>query len=133
MINVEKLIEWLGVEGAIAGLDGSDLTISELLEACQRESPPHSKMKRRDVVKWIVEEVRSLQTKGPDELMAMDADSLRDYFISIRASRDEILGLLAALDIRPGSVARRNLTEFAAREISDIGMYRRVARGGKSP
>jgi hypothetical protein len=133
MINVETLIEWLGVEGAIAGLDGSDLTISELMEVSKKEHPPQSKMKRRDVVKWIVDDVRSQQTKSPDELMSMDADSLRDYFISIRASKDEILGLLAALDIRPGSVARRNLTEFAAREISDIGMYRRVAKGSKSP
>ena len=63
--------------------------------------------------------------------MTMDADALKAYFLSIKASKKEILDLLESLDIRPGSVARNNLTEFAAREISDIGMYRRVAQGVK--
>ena len=30
MIDLEALIEWLGVEGTIAGIDGSDLTTSEI-------------------------------------------------------------------------------------------------------
>ncbi len=60
----------------------------------------------------------------------MDADSLRTYFFDIKATHAEILTLLQKMDIRPGSAAKKNLAEFAAREISDIGMYRRVASGG---
>lgn len=134
MIDLEKLIEWLGVEGAIAGLDGSDLTAAELGELMPVESrlSGHSKLKRRDLIKGLVEQKRLDLTKKPEELMTMDADALKAYFLSIKASKKEILDLLESLDIRPGSVARNNLTEFAAREISDIGMYRRVAQGTKS-
>lgn len=130
MINIEQLIEWLGVEGAIAGLDNSDLTNSEILELSSfLKQTVTSKMKRIDIVKLIVESKRSEITKKPEELIEMGADELREYFIKIRASKNEILELLNSLDIRPGSVARKNLTEFAAREISDIGMYKRVAQG----
>lgn len=134
MIDLEKLIEWLGVEGAIAGLDGSDLTAAELGELMPVESrlSGHSKLKRRDLIKGLVEQKRLDLTKKPEELMTMDADALKAYFLSIKASKKEILDLLESLDIRPGSVARNNLTEFAAREISDIGMYRRVAQGTRS-
>jgi hypothetical protein len=59
----------------------------------------------------------------------MDPESLRMYFSKLKFSREELLDLLATLDIRPGSVARKNLAEFAAREISDIGMYKRIAKG----
>lgn len=132
-INLEKLIEWLGVEGAIAGLDGSDLTAAELVElAPDSKFPGHSKLKRRDLIRTLVERKRRDLTKSPEELMRMDSDALKTYFLSIKASKKEILDLLESLDIRPGSVARNNLTEFAAREISDIGMYRRVAQGAKS-
>jgi Ca2+-binding EF-hand superfamily protein len=131
-IDLEKLIEWLGVEGAIAGLDGSDLTTAELGELMpESKRSGHSKLKRRDLIKAMVEQKRLDLTKKPEELMAMDADSLKAYFLSIKASKKEILDLLESMDIRPGSVARNNLTEFAAREISDIGMYRRVAQGTK--
>ena len=133
MIDLEKLIEWLGVEGAIAGLDASDLTSAEINELMpDAKFSGHSKLKRRDLIKALVERKRLDLSKKPEELMAMDADALKAYFMSIKASKKEILDLLESMDIRPGSVARNNLTEFAAREISDIGMYRRVAQGSNS-
>lgn len=132
MIDLEKLIEWLGVEGVIAGIDGSELTIGEIGELIPDWKPAgHSKLKRHDLIRAMVEHKRRELTKKPEELMAMDAESLKAYFLSIKASRKEILELLESLDIRPGSVARNNLTEFASREISDIGMYKRVAQGAK--
>lgn len=33
MIDIQKLISWLGVEGAKAGLDKSEMTNPELLES----------------------------------------------------------------------------------------------------
>jgi hypothetical protein len=41
------------------------------------------------------------------------------------------LGVLGKLDIRPSAAARKSLIEFAAQEISDIGMFRRVAKADK--
>lgn len=31
-VDIDTLVEWLGPEGAIAGLEASDLTVSDLLE-----------------------------------------------------------------------------------------------------
>jgi len=130
MTDLTKLIEWLGVEGAISGIEASDMTISELHELLPDSKHLNfSKLKRKDLVRAIVERRRFELTKKPEELMAMDAKSLKDYFLSIKCSRKEIIDLLESLDIRPGSIVRNNLTEFAAREISDIGMYKRVALG----
>ncbi len=35
------------------------------------------------------------------------------------------------LDIRPSNAVRRNLFEFAAQEISDMGMYKSIAKSGQ--
>jgi hypothetical protein len=130
MINLEQLIDWLGTSGAIAGLVKSDLTVQEIVELTSSSKPPgFAKMKREEVVEWLVLSRRREMTKSPDELMQMDSEALRMYFSRLKFSREEFLELLATLDIRPGSVARKNLAEFAAREISDIGMYKRVAKG----
>lgn len=133
VIELDKLLQWLGVEGAIAGLEASDLTTLEIAELIQDYKPNgHSKMKRLDLIRAIVEKKRADITKKPAELIEMDADALKSYFVEIKASKKELLSLLESMDIRPGSVARHNLIEFAAREISDIGMYKRVAQGSKS-
>lgn len=130
MINLENLIDWLGTNGAIAGLVKSDLTVLEIIEQTSSSKPSGlSKMKREEVAEWIVFTKRKELTKTPQELMLMDSDSLKEYFYKFKFSREEILELLAKLDIRPGSIARRNLNDFAAQEISDIGMYSRVAKG----
>lgn len=130
MIDLKQLITWLGTEGAKAGLDKSDLTNSDLIEMFSSILPKNSaKTKRAELIDIIVSQQRKEMVKKPDELMEMDADSLKEYFHSIKVSRAEILELLESLDIRPGSIARKNIMEFAVREITDIGMYQRVAKG----
>jgi len=132
MINLDDLVNWLGRDGAIAGLEVSDLTIDELSELAKTRGVAHtSKSRRRDLIVDLVKHVRGNVIKSPEELMQMDADALKSYFHNVKASRSEILELLLALDIRPGSAARRNLADFAAKEISDIGMYKRVAKSGQ--
>ncbi len=133
MIDLMQLVDWLGPDGAIAGLEKSDLTISELkeLDVVARNMPDASKLKRSDLIRRLVKDVGGRITISPDELMQMDAASLQDYFQKVKVSRNEIIELLLSLDIRPGSAARRNLFKFAAQEISDIGMYKRVAKGGQ--
>ena len=132
MIDLNQLVNWLGPDGAIAGLEKSDLTISELKElGVTRKIPDASKLRRSDLIRELVKDVGGRITLSPDELMQMDAASMQDYFQKVKASRSEIIELLLSLDIRPGNAARRNLFEFAAQEISDIGMYKRIAKSGQ--
>ena len=132
MIDLERLISWLGVEGTIAGLEASDFSIQELLELFPgSEGHSSTRLKRSDLIYKLVTNKRHEMTKSKDELIQMDESSLREYFLKIKLSKKEIMEILASMDIRPGSIARNNLIEFAAREISDIGMYSRVAKGNQ--
>ncbi len=133
MIDLAQLISWLGVEGAQAGLDKSDLTISEILDLMPGEKPAvNSKMRRLEVIDMVIEIKRKELYKSPEELMDMDVDELKLYFSDYRFTRQEILTLLETLDIRPSGEARKKLNDFAAREISEIGRFKRVAHGKSS-
>lgn len=133
LIEVEKLIEWLGPDGAVAGLEGSDLTASELYQlATNFGLDVDKKMRRSDIISEIINRKFVRIEKTVEELLAMDYEDLKKYFEYRRVSKSELLGLLLQFEIHPASEARKKLTDFAAREISDLGMYERVAKGKRS-
>jgi hypothetical protein len=130
MIDLTTLISWLGVDGAKAGLDKSDLTISEILDLDDSHKVSvNSKLRRLEVIDLVIENKRKQLYKSPDELMDMDVDGIKAYFSEYRFSRQELLSLLEQMDIRPSGEARKKLNDFAAREISEIGRFKRVAHG----
>lgn len=130
MIDIHKLISWLGVHGAIYGLDKSDITNSELVDLFKKYLPKGvGKMKRYDIIEYVVMEARKEGQKTVDELMCLPKDELMKYFIEQKYTRSEILNLLLSLEIKPGSSSKKNLMDFAVNEISEIGMFRRVAKG----
>jgi len=130
MIDIQKLISWLGVEGAKAGLYKSEMTNSELLESFANLLPKNSsKLKRSEIIEEVVLATRKMTHKSVEELMEMSKEELSSYFHDQKYSRKELLDLLYTLEIRPGSSAKKNLTEFTISEISEIGMYKRVAKG----
>ena len=131
-INVEKLIEWLGSDGAIAGLEGSNLTVSELYEMAIRHGlTVEKRTKRGDIIIDLVNRNCVKINKTTDELLAMSCDDLSNYFKSKKVSRTELLKLLSQFDIHPTPGDKVSLVDFAAREISDVGMYQRVAKGAR--
>ena len=131
-INVEELIEWLGPDGAIAGLEGSKLTVSELYEVAGRHGlMVEKRTKRGDIIVDLVNRHSTKIDKTTDELLAMNRDDLCSYFKNKKVSRTELLKLLSQFDIRPTPEDKVNLVNFAAREISDFGMYQRVAKGAR--
>ena len=132
-INVEKLIEWLGPDGAIAGLEGSNLTVLDLYEMAMRHGlTVERRTKRGDIIIDLVNRNSIKIDKTTDELLAMSRDDLCDYFKNRKVSRTELLRLLSQFDILPAPGDKTNLVDFAAREISDVGMYQRVAKGARS-
>ena len=131
-INIEKLIEWLGPKGAIAGLEGSDVTVSELHDmAIHHGLTVEKRTKREDIIVDLVNRNSIRIDKTTDELLGMSHDDLRDYFKNRKVSRTELLKLLMQFDIQPAYGDKGNLIDFAAREISDFGMYQRVAKGAR--
>lgn len=130
MFEVENLVEWLGPDGAIAGLERSDLTVSDLFELASHHGVAvDKKMRRSDIINELINRKFVRIEKGTEELLAMDYRALKKYFEDKKVSRTELLKLLSEFDIYPGSEAKKNLVNFVAREISDLGMYDRVAKG----
>ncbi len=129
-INMEKLVEWLGPEGAIAGLEVSDVTVPQLCNMVMNLGLALDKRaKRSDIIADLVNGSVSRIDKSTEELLEMSRADLKNYFHNKKVSRAELLRLLTELDIRPIPHGRGSLMDFAAREISDAGMYQRVARG----
>ena len=132
-IDIKKLLEWLGPKGAIAGLKGSDITVSELCDiASQHGLTVATRTKRADIIVDLVNRNSIRIDKTTDELLGMSHDELSDYFRNRNVSRTELLNLLMQFDIQPAYGDKGNLIDFAAREISDFGMYQRVAKGARN-
>ncbi len=126
--DIKTLIDWLGYEGAKAGLDFCNLSVSELKNMAEAQGIRVTSKARRTVV---VEQLMLLAdqkiNKTLDELFAMSSNELMDYFERTRPSRTELLRFLEKLDFHPGSEAQKSLYKYAARQISETGMFQRVA------
>jgi len=59
----------------------------------------------------------------------MSKDELQRYFSDHMVSTRELMSILDYFGIAPKGKMRMKLTDFAANEISDLGMYQRVAKG----
>lgn len=130
--NLDSLLDWLGPEGTKAGLQESKLTLKELVElAKERGFPLPSKPTREEVCNELAYAGAKKIDVPVEKLLGMDEVELAKYFKQARPSRFELTGVLGDLGIHIGSEARRSLYAFAAREMSDLGMYQRVARGKK--
>jgi hypothetical protein len=129
-VDIEKLVEWLGSEGAVAGLEASDLTVSDLLELGNSKGLVLDKKSRRRLIAIELVNYRTQQIdKSSDELLRMSEGELKNYFEARMVSATELTKLLEQFGIQARSEDKRNLLEFTAREISDMGMYQRVAKG----
>jgi len=129
-LELEKLVEWLGPDGAIAGLESSHLTNSDLYDlAIHCGLSLDRKTRRSDIVNELVNWRVVRIEKPADELLTTNYEDLKAYFLAKRVSRTELLRILSKFDIQPKSEEMKNLIDFAAREISDLGMYERVAKG----
>lgn len=129
-IDVSTLTEWLGPEGAVAGLDRSDLTNSELMMLARtNEVQVDSKMPRRQITIELVMGRLDRIDRPVEQLLEMSKDELLGYFSDRLVSGHELRKLLEGLGIAPKGKMRSKLADFAANEISDLGMYQRVAKG----
>lgn len=126
--EIRTLIDWLGEEGARAGLDRSHLTVKDLRDiATALDVSIPQKTPRKDIAAAIIAKVNQRIDKSKDELLTMSSASLLEYFESVRPSKIELLALLLDLDFHPGSEAQKSLYKYAARQISETGMFERVA------
>lgn len=132
--DIPLLVEWLGPEGAIAGLERSNYTNADLMVmARERGVILDKKTTRRQLAVEIVMCDVARVDKPKEYLLQMSSDELNRYFLDRMVSTRELRGLLEELGIAPTGKLRGKLSEFAAREISELGMFQRVAKGKAEP
>ena len=66
--------------------------------------------------------------KSIDELFAMGRDELVRYFENLEVETEELLDLLKELNLRPDRKGRKNVVNFVAQELAEMGRFRRIAR-----
>jgi hypothetical protein len=130
MIDINLLREWLGPEGARSGLRDSDIPLKELIDLAKDQRLPLSPKPTRDeVVNELAYQKISKIDKSLEEMQNMTPGDLIAYLEKKKPTTSEVLSILTRLGIRPGSEDRKHLLRFAAREITEIGMFQRIAHG----
>lgn len=128
--QIRTMIEWLGEEGAKAGLERSRYTVKELrMIAGELNANAPTKAARKDIVSAIISKVDQRIDKSVQELLTMSSGDLLLYFEQVRPNKAELLTILGDLDFHPGSEAQKSLYKYAARQIAETGMFQRVASG----
>lgn len=133
-LDIALLTDWLGPIGAVSGLEKSHLTNAELMAMARNLGlPTDAKPGRKQLsVELVMHSMRRID-RPDDFLLAMSPTELKRYISEKLVSNTEILEVLARLGIAPNRKVRGRLVDFAAREIGDLGMYQRVARGDGKP
>ncbi len=85
------------------------------------------KATRKEMIGEIVRVANKRIQKPLEELYTMDYEQLKTYLDSIGAEPEELLELLKDLNLTPRLEGRKNLVEFAARELSETGRFMRIA------
>ena len=90
-------------------------------------------MTRQELIDDIVRVASRRIDKSIDELFEMERDEIVRYFDENGVETEELLDLLEELDLRPDRKGRKNVINFAARELAETGRFRRIASAKAAP
>ena len=88
---------------------------------------------RQELIDEIVRVANRRIDKSIDELFEMERDEIVRYFDEHGVETEELLDLLEELDLRPDRKGRKNVIDFAARELAETGRFRRIASAKAGP
>ena len=127
--DLKKIIEWLGVEGARAGLKLSKLTDKDLLAITFKLKLRQDFSESRDTtIEKIVHHFEVKEIKRVDDLLKMEYNELINYFNDVNASNEDLLKVMKELNFKVGAEERKHLRNFVARQISETALFSKVAR-----
>lgn len=131
--DVARLVDWLGPEGAMAGLEKSKLTNAELMvlarecgQTLEKKAP-----RRQIAIEIAMSQVQRID-KPVEYMLSMSVDELQRYFSEAMVSEKELRSLLMEMGIAPTGRIKGKLLDYAAREIHELGVFQRVAKGSGS-
>ena len=127
--DINDLVSLVGRSGAIHALTRSDkISANDLRELARALGLATSKQSKYRLSNLIVRKIDRRILKPLDELESLSQDELHAYLSSTDCDVDELNELLAKADIPiQGRMSRTSLLQFAAIQISNLGMFKRIS------
>lgn len=134
--DIGTLVEIVGIDGARAALQRSKLvTTAQLRAIAERDGfMVSSKATRAEIIDALILPNERRLARTIPELSALTEDQVISYFIESGCSSMELMAYLAEGGVPfDKGLTKRALITHAAREISRIGLYQRIARPSDFP
>lgn len=130
--DVKNIVAMVGREGATSALEHSKRVNSEDLTELARllGLKVNGRYAKAQIAAQIVRYVDKRITKTLDELKRMSKEDIIKYLEEVDCDQEEIAELLSSIDLRKipsRTKSRRAMTEFAAIQISSLGIFERLA------
>ena len=132
--DIKTLVEIVGRQGAQVALSRSDkIRVEELLKTAEHLGIRLPKRTpKAEVAIAIVKHVDRRIGKSLDDLKQLSDSEILQYFSDIDPDTEEIIELLLSIDIKNRIRSRKSLFEFAAKQISSLGVFERLAHPSDS-
>lgn len=128
--DISTLVDIVGRSGAIGALFCSDVVkINELRELANRlHLETTSRTPKKQLAERIVRQVDRRITKSLNELQDLSRDEIFGYLNGTDCDAEDLMDLLkdANLPVRT-KMSRKDLMEFAAIQISELGIFERIS------
>lgn len=128
--DVRALVMIVGRRGAQAALTNSDQIRAEdlVVAADSLGITLPKRTPKTELASAIIKHLDRRISKSLDELKQLSVSEIIDYFQAVDADSDEVIELLQSIDIKNHARSRKHLLEFAANQISNLGIFERLAR-----
>ena len=132
--NIKILVEIVGRQGAQVALTGSDkIRADELLKTAEHLGIHLPKRtSKSEVALAIVKHVDRRIDKSLEDLKQLSGSEILQYFHDVDPDTEEVIELLLSIDIKNRLRSRRSLLEFAAKQISSLGVFERLTHPSNS-
>ena len=132
--DIKTLVEIVGRQGAHIALSRSDkIRAEELLKTAENLGIRLPKRTpKSEVAIAIVKHVDRRIDKSVDDLKQLSGPEILQYFSDVDPDTEEIIELLLSIDIKNRIRSRNSLFEFAAKQISSLGIFERLAHPSNS-
>jgi len=127
--DVKTIVAIVGREGAISALSNSrQISSRDIADVANSLGlKVSSKDTKAKIATQIIRHVDKRITKSIDQLKAMSKEEIIQYFEQVECDQDELIELLSTIDLRSRAKSRRATLEFAAIQISSLGIFERLA------
>ena len=132
--HIKTLVEIVGRKEAQLALSRSGKIraeeLSKIAESLGIDLPRRTP--KAEVAVAIVRHVDRRIDKSLDELKQLSAPEILQYFSDVDPDAEEVIDLLRSIDIENRARSRKGLLDFAANQISSLGIFERLAHPSDS-